>query len=612
MKYTLLVLLVTTFSAFSQVERVEPPFWWSGMHNPDLQLMLYGDNLSKATVTIEGEKVELRKVTTVESPNYLFVDIRELPEAKAQTISLTLTFPDGSSESIPYEYRQRRPGSAMREGFNTKDVLYLITPDRFANGNQQNDEIKGMREPMNRDFKGGRHGGDIKGILDNLDYIDDMGFTAIWLNPLLENDMEKYSYHGYSTTDFYKVDARFGSNEDYLKLSQESKERGIGMIMDMIVNHCGSEHWWMKDLPMSDWINNYPGDYKQTSHRKTTIQDPYVSQIDLEDFTDGWFVPTMPDLNQRNEFMGTYLIQNSIWWVEYADLEGIRMDTYPYPDKDYMTEWTCAVMNEYPNFNIVGEEWNIDPAIVSFWVRGKENPNGYTSCLPSAMDFPMQSNIAKAFNDKEENYSGLVSLYEIVAKDFLYPDPYNLVTFPDNHDMSRIFVQLNENVAYLKQAMAYVLTMRGVPQIYYGTEILMKHPGSDHGDIRADFPGGWKEDKVNAFTGKRLNEEQKEVQEYVKKITNWRKTATAIHDGKLIHYNPKDGVYVYFRYTKDKTVMVVLNKNTEPAALSLDRFYEVLGNKPISGTEIITGKPIESASSLELVPLEPMIIEISE
>ncbi|MCB0855607.1 MAG: cyclomaltodextrinase N-terminal domain-containing protein, partial [Bacteroidetes bacterium] len=428
-------------------------------------------------------------------PNYLVIDLEISDQAKPGTLVLNFKRGDENVVSVNYELQKRREGSASREGFNPSDVMYLITPDRFANGNPENDEVAGLKEKSDRKFKGGRHGGDIKGILDNLNYIKDMGFTAIWVNPVLENDMEKFSYHGYSTTDFYKVDARFGTNEDYVLLSKKAKEIGIKLIMDMIINHNGSEHWWMKDLPTSDWVNYQQefleGEYHITSHRKATIQDPYVSQKDLDEYVDGWFVPTMPDLNQNNPYMAKYLTQNSIWWVEYADLDGIRMDTYSYPEQDYMTEWTCDVMEEYPRFNIVGEEWHLNPSIVAYWQKGKENSNGYTSCLPSLMDFPLQSGVVEGLNAKETSFSGWVNTYDRLANDFIYADPSNMVTFPDNHDMQRFYSQVNEDYDLFKLGIAYFLTVRGIPQIYYGTEILMTS-SSDHGIVRSDFPGGWK------------------------------------------------------------------------------------------------------------------------
>jgi glycosidase len=385
--------------------------------------------------------------------------------------------------------------------------------------------------------------------------------------------------------------------------------KGIGTIMDMIVNHCGLNHWWMKDLPSKDWINTWE-EYTQTNHQKSVLQDPYASEADKKQFTDGWFVPTMPDLNQRNPMMATYLIQNSIWWVEYLGLSGIRMDTYPYPDMEYMNEWTRRVMEEYPNFNIVGEEWNLEPSIVAYWQKGKENPNGYTSDLKSVMDFPVQATMVEALNGEEARGQGWIKLYEMVAQDFLYADPYRLVTFPDNHDMSRIYPQLNEDYDLWRMALTFILTTRGIPQVYYGTEVLMTHPGDDHGDIRSDFPGGWEGDQVNAMIGKGLSQQQKDAQQFLRKLLHWRKEASAIHFGKLTHFRPENGVYVYFRYDEEEQYMVLLNKNKEAHSLDLHRFSEVLG-EATQGEDIMSGKVYDlTIGELNLPVRQPLILQI--
>jgi glycosidase len=409
-----------------------------------------------------------------------------------------------------------------------------------------------------------------------------MGFTAVWLNPLLENNMPAYSYHGYSTTDFYKVDPRYGSNEQYRQLVTEAKNRGIGVIMDMIVNHIGSEHWWMKDLPTDDWLNFQDGPV-MTSHEHITEQDPYASEYDKRLYSDGWFVPTMPDINQRNPLMADYLTQNALWWIEYLGLAGIRMDTYPYPDKDYMTEWTRRLTLEYPEFSMVGEEWTSNQAAVAYWQRGNNNRDGYISYLPSLMDFPLQEAMRLALVTDEESrlddgsQGGLMRLYQALANDFVYPDPDALVIFPDNHDMSRIFTQVDEDYGLFKIAMAYVLSMRGAPQIYYGTEILMANPGTDsHGVIRSDFPGGWQGDAKNAFTGEGLDGAEREAQAYVRTLLKWRLNKDVIHNGKVTHFRPQDGTYVYFRHNENESIMVVLNKNQDSTPLKLDRFEERL------------------------------------
>jgi glycosidase len=611
-KYFFTILSIALFlNTFSQkLERVEPQFWWAGMKSPELQLMVYGNKISETNVSLNYPGVELVSTTKVHSPNYLFVNLRLAENVQPGKFEIQFTKEDKVVQSYIYELKAREKGSANRTGFNSSDVIYLITPDRFINGNPNNDWVEGMKEKPNRNDKDGRHGGDIQGIINSLDYLQKMGFTAVWLNPVLENNMKQVSYHGYSTTDFYKVDPRYGTNEEYRKLNDELDKRGMKLIMDMIFNHCGSEHWWMEDLPMNDWINNYP-EYIITSHRRTVNQDPHASEADRNVMVDGWFVPTMPDLNQRNPFMEKYLIQNSIWWIEFVGLEGIRQDTWPYPDKNMMTTWTKQVLEEYANFNIVGEEWAMNPAIVSYWQKGKVNSDGYECFLPSLMDFPLQNAVSAGLRNDESWDSGLIQIYESLANDFLYTDADNLVIFPDNHDMSRFYVQVGEDVDLLKMGVALFLTMRGIPQIYYGTEILMRHEGGEHGNIRADFPGGWQGDKIDALTGAGLSTEQKEMQSYISKIQNWRKEKSIIHKGKLMHFVPQDGVYTYFRYNKNEVVMVMLNKNITEKTVATNRFSEIIKDFK-TGLEIITHKRIEDISEIKIPAKTAVIVELQK
>lgn len=606
----IILISLNVFSSETNLERVEPLFWWAGMNSPELQLMVHGKNISSTNVELEYPGVELVSVSKVQNPNYLFIDLK-LAE-NVQPGSFEIQFKDEGKvvQTYLYELKAREKNSATREGFNSSDVIYLITPDRFVNGNPDNDWEEGMKEKPNRADRDGRHGGDIRGIINALDYLQEMGFTSVWLNPVLENNMTQVSYHGYSTTDFYKVDPRYGTNEEYRELNNELDKRGMKLIMDMIFNHCGSEHWWMDDMPMSDWINNYP-DYKITNHRHIANQDPHVSKIDYRGLVDGWFVPTMPDLNQRNRFMAKYLIQNSIWWIEFVGLEGIRQDTWPYPDKNMMADWTKRILEEYPNFNIVGEEWSMNPAIISYWQKGKCNADGYKCYLPGLMDFPLQNAVSQGLKNKESWDNGLIKIYDAVANDFLYPNAEHLVVFPDNHDMARFFEQVGEDVDLLKMGIAYFLSTRGIPQIYYGTEILMKHKGNHHGDIRADFPGGWQGDKINALTGAGLTDEQKGMQDYVAKIQNWRKNATVVHNGKLMHFIPQDGIYTYFRYNENEAVMVVLNKNKSESTLSTDRFKEIISGYK-SGEDIISSKQISDISEIKIPAKSAMIIELNK
>ncbi|NOR74670.1 MAG: alpha-amylase [Draconibacterium sp.] len=604
----LIILITLNISAQTSLERVEPTFWWTGMNSPELQLLVYGENISTTDVALEYPGVELVSVTKVKSPNYLFIDLKLAENTKPGSFEIQFKTDKNIVQTYLYELKAREKNSATREGFNSSDVIYLITPDRFVNGDPQNDWVEGMKEQPNRDDKDGRHGGDIRGIINSLDYLQEMGFTAVWLNPVLENNMTQVSYHGYSTTDFYKVDPRYGTNDEYRELNDELDKRGMKLIMDMIFNHCGSEHWWMEDLPMSDWLNNYP-DIKITNHRHVVNMDPHVSEYDHNTMVNGWFVPTMPDLNQKNPFMAKYLIQNSIWWIEFVGLEGIRQDTWPYPDKNMMADWTLKVLSEYPNFNIVGEEWSMNPAMVSYWQKGKNNADGYKCYLPSLMDFPLQDAVSKGLNEEESWGDGLVKIYESIANDFIYPDADNLVIFPDNHDMPRFYVQVKEDVDFLKIGLAYFLTTRGIPQIYYGTEVLMTHSDGEHGKIRADFPGGWEGDNINSFSGEGLTDAQKDMQQYISNIQNWRKNKEVIHTGKLVHFVPEDGIYTYFRFNDEEAVMVILNKNETDKILATERFKEIISNYSV-GNDIISPTKISDISKINISAKSAMIIEL--
>ncbi len=606
----LTILLVGSSSVYAKykIDHLEPAFWWTGMKNTNLQLLVHGENIADLKPELNYAGVSIMKVSRVSNANYLFVDLKLSDSTKAG--SFDILFKKGTKTILKYEYQllERKEGSAERLSYTPADVMYLITPDRFANGNKANDTMEGVSEGLDRAAKSGRHGGDIQGMIDHLDYIADMGFTSIWSTPLLENNQTN-SYHGYAITDYYKIDPRFGTNEDYCKFSKQARVKEIGTIMDIVLNHCGSEHWWMKDLPSKDWINN-EGNFTSCTHKRTTVQDQYASKEDLKQFSDGWFVESMPDLNQRNEFMSKYLIQNTIWWIEYAELYGLRVDTYPYSDSEFLTEWTRRILEEYPNLNIVGEEWSHNPSIVSYWQKGKINKNGYVSNLPSLMDFPLQNALVEGLTQEDTWGTGFIKLYEILVNDVQYPDPNNLVIFPDNHDMARIFNQLNKDFDLYQMAMTYFLTMRGIPQIYYGTEILANSDaGGDHGLLRMDFPGGWEGDEVNAFTGKGLGTQEKEAQNYLKKLLNWRKTSTVIHEGKLMHYAPDFGIYSYFRYTDKGKVMVILNKNTESFHIERERYHEMLSNHS-SAKDIISGKIFQLNEGIEVPARSAMILEI--
>ena len=603
------LILLAMIANAQIVKRIEPLNWWVGMKNPNVQLMVYGQNVSSAEVSLIADGVKIESTERVENQNYLFLNLNIAESAKAGFIKIQFKLPKQKTQVINYELKQRNQGSADRKGFNNSDVVYLIFPDRFSDGNSKIDSVKEMTEKHNRVEPYGRHGGDLQGIINHLDYFNHLGVTSLWLTPVLENNQPSWSYHGYAITDFYRVDPRMGSNEVYKSFVEQSHAKGLKVIKDMVFNHCGSEHWWIKDLPMKSWLNQFP-EFTRTNYRIPTTFDPHASKLDRDLMADGWFDKHMPDLNQRNPYLAKYLIQNSIWWIEYANLDGIRMDTHPYCDKHFMSRWCAEVNAEYPNFNIVGETWVNYPSWVAYWQKDANNPDGYNSNLPTAMDFPLMFAMQKAFDEKEGWDTGLARLYEILAHDFVYKNPNDLLVFLDNHDNGRFHKDSSVAIGRLKLATAFLLTMRGIPQMYYGTEILL--PGDDakgHGDIRRDFPGGWASDKYNAFTPEGRNKKQSEMWDYTSKILNWRKTASAVHNGKLTHFIPDNEVYVYFRYNHQQTVMVILNNGYQPKVLDTLRFNEFLGDKK-SGVDIITGKSVEDLSKIQLSPRSAMIIEL--
>lgn len=579
------------------IQKVEPPNWWVGMKNPKLQLMVYGENIANNRIEISNKNIILDSISYADNPNYVFINLDLIKVKKSLKFQILFK---GKEKYVTYTYelKQRNSTTANKIGFDSSDAIYLITPDRFANGNPANDIHKEMKEKtINRKDNYGRHGGDIEGITKHLDYIHDMGFTAIWPTPVLTNDMPQSSYHGYAMTDFYQIDPRFGTLEEYINLSKKAKEKGMKLIMDQVANHCGIEHWWMKDLPFDDWVN-YQEEFSAdslvtTNHRRTSNQDEYASQYDKDLMSKGWFVTAMPDLNQQNSFMANYIIQNSIWWIETLDLGGIRQDTYPYSDKFFMSNWAGAIMYEYPDFSIVGEEWSYNPLLVGYWQQGSPNKDGYNSNLRSTMDFPMQKAIVDGLKEEEEWGKGLVKLYEGLANDFAYTKPKDIMAFLDNHDKDRVFTEFDKDITLTQMALSYLLVLPRIPQIYYGTEILMENsdkPG-DHGLIRSDFPGGWKSDQVNGFTGKGLTKNQVEMQSFLKKILNYRKTSIAIHKGKTIHFAPENGIYVLFRILNDEIVVLIINKNKSPVTLDLKKFQEIgLSGKKLKN--IISGEII--------------------
>jgi glycosidase len=589
----------------SAIDHVDPPFWWTGMHDRHLQLMVHGPAIADLEPALAYPGVRIAAVTRVANRNYLFIDLDIGPDAKPGDVAIAFKAPPGgSAHPAAYTYRllARAAGSAERRGFGRGDAIYQLMPDRFANGDTKNDSVPGLADKLDRALGHGRHGGDIQGIIDHLDYIAGMGFTQLWPTPLVENDMPAASYHGYAATDHYRIDPRYGSNEDYVRLSNEARKHGIGLIQDVVLSHIGLNHWWMKDLPTPDWIN-HDGRFVATMHHRTAVQDPYASKEDASNFTTGWFSPGMPDLNQTNPFVANYLIQNNIWWIEYAGLSGLRIDTFGYSDGAFLAQYTRRVLAEYPYLNMVGEEWSRLPAVVAHWQRAP-------TAMPGMMDFPLTEAMRTALADRN-NENVFNDVYEMLAQDVLYPDPANLVLFEGNHDMARLFSVVGEDFERWKMDLAFIMTMPRIPHFYVGDEILMTSTVGrrDDSSYRRDFPGGWAGDKVNAFTGAGLAPRQREAQAFVKKLVNWRKGAAVVHDGKLMQYGPENNTWVYFRYDAGHKVMVAFNANPKEAVLPAGRFHEMLAGVA-AGTDVLTGKRFDLAREIRLPAQSVVILEL--
>ena len=612
-KRTLLMLLAfICMNVYAQVERVEPAFWWVGMKNPQLQLLIHGSEICNRKVGIQHPGIKILKVNRASSLNYLFVTLEINSKiTKAGKFEIKFTQPGKPTLSVTYELKNRRKDSEKREGFSSADVIYLLMPDRFANGDSLNDNVDSQSEKANRTIDYGRHGGDIKGIQDHLDYINQLGATAIWSTPLLENNYTKYTYHGYAISDLYKTDPRFGSNDEYVNFVAASHQKGLKVIMDMVSNHGGIGAWWMNDLPFEDWIHQFPT-YTQTNHKANTAKDIHAANIDKKLFIDGWFDKAMPDMNQQNPYFWTYFIQNSIWWVEYANLDGIRMDTYPYNDRDAMAKWAKAITDEYPRFNIVGEAWLPNSPDIAFWQKDAVNSLKYNSHLPTVMDFVLQKALTTCFSEHGKPWEdlGMNRLYNTIANDYLYANTNNLLVFAENHDTQRYNYLLKNDLAKYKMAMSFLMTTRGIPQIYYGTEIGMSgNKDKGDGDIRPDFPGGWPGDSGNAFTAKGRTAIQNERFDYLSKLLNWRKNKTVIHSGLLTHYVPENDIYVYFRHNEKENIMVIINNNETEQRMKTDRFAESLTGKTI-GTDVMTGEKYDLSTSLLLPKETTLILEL--
>ena len=608
MKKILLLLLASTFS-FAQIDRMEPPNWWENMNLNQVQIMFYGKNIAQNKVLVSNGVV-ITDVRKTENPNYLFVTI-DTKDILAQ--NLVFTFSNGKkSFAKNFEIKPRNPQSKFRKSYDSSDVIYLLMPDRFANGNPNNDSTNDTQEKGNRSEPGGRHGGDIQGIINNLDYLKNLGVTAVWPTPLCEDNDQNYSYHGYGQSDVYKIDPRYGTNEDYVRLSQELHKRGMKNIMDYVTNHWGWKHWMYNDLPTYDWIHQFPG-YSQSNYRMATQFDPNASQIDAKNCMDGWFVKSMPDLNQSNPLVLQYLTQNAIWWIEYADLDGFRVDTYSYNDKAGIAQWTKAITDEYPNFNIVGEVWMHSQAQMAFWQKDSKIGaiESYNSYLPSVMDFTLHDAFGTVFNEDKASWDkGIIKIYDNFTNDFLYPNPNNLLTFIENHDTQR-FNHLYNDINKYKMALTLIATVRGIPQVYYGSEIGMKG-NKDNGDadIRQDFPGGWNGDSNNAFTKAGRTSEQDAYHQFTAQLFNWRKTKQVIHTGKTTHYIPENNVYVYFRYNETESVMVVINNSSEKQTFKTNRFQEnILKYK--NGTDVLSNKTFNLQNDITIEAKSSLILELN-
>ena len=613
-KILLLSSFLSTF-AFAQIQKVEPMFWWKGMKNPEVQILVYGKDISKYNIEL-SDNVKIQNLQKTENPNYVFVTINT-NEVNKSSFKINIKNKNKIVDSYTYELKDRQPNSANRTSFTSKDMVYLIMPDRFANGDESNDSKKELTDKANRSIPDGRHGGDLRGIINNLDYLQNLGATAVWLTPVNEDNEKQHSYHGYAQTDLYKIDGRYGSNEDYRELSQKLNQRGMMLIQDYVTNHWGISHWMIQDLPSQDWIHKFPGGkdgFRRSNYRTTTQFDKNAAEVDRKEALNGWFDYTMPDMNQSNPLVLNYLTQNAIWWIEYAELGGMRVDTYPYNDKEGMAKWVKAITTEYPNFNVVGEAWMYSPAHISYWQKDSKiaEIDNYNSYLPSVMDFPLFSELPKAIKEEESWDKGMIKLYNSFTNDFLYPNVNNMFVFMENHDTERWNEIMNGDVNDYKLGLSLISTVRGIPQVYYGSEIGMRGDKSK-GDaaIRQDFPGGWKSDKQSAFTNEGRTSEQKTFHDFTAKLFNWRKNKEVIHSGKTKHYMPQNNVYVYFRYNENESVMIILNANPEKQTFKLDRFAESL-NGFTSGKDIISDKvlPINTNGEITIDGKSSMIIEL--
>ena len=612
-------------NAAVKVDRIDPTNWFVGMKNPSLQLMVYGEGISSADVTTDYAGVKVDSIVRLDSPNYLLV---YLNLDGAQPGEMTLNFKNGKqTKKVKYELKAREKRGEERIGFTNADVLYMLMPDRFADGDPNNNDIKGLYTyKTDRSQPSLRHGGDLEGIRQHLDYFKELGVTALWFTPVLENNSPdgngSSTYHGYATTDYYRVDPRFGTNEEYKRLCDEAHSKGLKVVMDMIFNHCGFEHPWVADMPSSDWLNTpewldarkdktkpeVNDKYLQTSYKLTPIVDPYASKVDFKETVEGWFVPTMPDLNQKNPHVMTYLIQNSEWWIETVGIDGIRMDTYPYADAEGMARWMKTLGEEYPNFNVVGETWVTEPAYTAAWQKDSKISNS-NSYLGTVMDFSFYDKINQAKREDTDGFTtGMNRIYNNFVYDYLYPNPSSVMAFIENHDTDRFLGNGKDSTA-LKQALAILLTVNRIPQLYYGTEVLMNGTKEvTDGNVRKDFPGGFPGDERSAFTAEGRTRAENAMFTWLSKLLHWRQGNDVIVKGKQTQFIPYNGVYVVARQYNGKTVMTVVNGTRKQAALAAKRYAEVIGANT-AATDVLTGKTVSLADDVQLAPRDVMILE---
>jgi glycosidase len=607
-------LLFVSASVFAQIpalERVEPAFWWVGMKNTKLQLLVHGQNIASRSVKMNYPGVKLVLKHTVENPNYLFLDLDISPAAKAG--SFIINFDKAGEKPITYTYQllTRNRSVTRAQGVTNKDLIYLIMPDRFSNGDPSNDSQPGMREThVNRDSMYSRHGGDIQGVMNHLDYLKDLGVTTVWMTPEIENDEPHASYHGYAVTDHYKTDPRYGTNELYKQYVEKCHSMGLKVIKDLVHNHVGTEHWFIRDMPMKSWVHQWPK-YTNSNFRYGAVTDPHAAPSDTKQMLDGWFDHRMADMNENNPYVQNYLTQNHIWWIEYAGVDGFRLDTYPFNDAPYMADWAQKVKAEYPNFSIFGEVLDTEVSFEAYFTQGNTVNRGFDTHLPGITDAALKDAIAEALNGKPEWNGGVNRLYTILAQDYMYQDPARNCIFLDNHDMSRFFSVVKEDFTKYKSGMAMLLTMRGIPQMYYGDEILMAGYSNPDGLVRSDFEGGWAGDKLNKFTAAGRSEKENEAFNYVRALANYRKSSTALQTGKMMQYIPQKDIYVYFRYDAGSTVMVIYNSSDKDAILNTDRFTERITGFA-QAKNVITGGQLPNIKNISVSGKSTLVLELSK